>query len=149
MISVPTLDDEYYRSIDCSKLGHSAGFYKSNRGPVHCNRGIRQFAIPLFSHYSNKNMMSSVENVLNRSYPRFVSTTTTTTAITEQSETTERLDFLATETKKNPWIYIHKNKNIHWSLLECGIYIFNDLDLVTRKSGDTRKCIVVEENPQP
>jgi len=43
--------------------------------------GILQFAIPLFSHYSNKNMMSRVENILNRSYPRFASTTTTTTAV--------------------------------------------------------------------
>src|SRR6218665_4038543 len=40
------------------------------------NRGILQFAITLFSHYSNKNMMSSIENFLNRSYARFVSTTT-------------------------------------------------------------------------
>src|SRR6218665_2656954 len=47
--------------------------------------GGLQFAIPLFSHYSNQNMMSSFENFLNRSYPRFVSTTTTTTAYTPNS----------------------------------------------------------------
>ena len=45
------------------------------------NREISQFAIPLFSHYSKKNMMANAENILNRSYPRFASTTTTTTAI--------------------------------------------------------------------
>jgi len=37
------------------------------------NRGGLQFAIPLFSHYSNKNMMSnSVENVFNRSCERIL-----------------------------------------------------------------------------
>src|SRR6218665_2539554 len=75
MISVPTWDNEYYSSSDCSKLGHYTGSYKSNQGPVptgkffsfqfHCFRIIR------------KNMMSSVENFLNRSYPRFASITAT------------------------------------------------------------------------
>jgi len=72
---------EHTSSSDCSKLRHCTGFYKSNRGPVptgefsslqfHCFRIIR-----------TKSMTSSVENFLNRSYPRFASTTTTTSAHT-------------------------------------------------------------------
>src|SRR6218665_4013797 len=84
-----TLDDAHWPRIldvsssssDCSKLGHyTQVLRKATGGPVpteefsslqfHCFR-----IIP-----TKKNMMSSVENFLNRSYPRFASTTTTTTA---------------------------------------------------------------------
>ena len=77
----PQLDviQKCIRSSDCSKLGHYTGSCKTNRGPAptgefsslqfHCFRIIR-----------TEIMMSSVENFLNRSYSRFLSTTTTTTA---------------------------------------------------------------------
>ena len=68
-------------SSKCSKLGHYTCFCKSNWGPVptgevsslqfHCVRIIRKKII----------MLPSVENFLIRSYPRFASTTTTTTAV--------------------------------------------------------------------
>src|SRR6218665_1924135 len=60
-------------------------FLEKQSGPCP-NRGILQFEIPLFSHYSNKNMLPSVENFLIRSYPRFASTTTTTTANVHSTE---------------------------------------------------------------
>src|SRR6218665_3674989 len=50
-------------------------FVKATRGLS--QRGGLQFAIPLFSHYSNKPLIPSVANFLNRSYARFAPTTTT------------------------------------------------------------------------
>src|SRR6218665_1791009 len=57
----------------CSKLGHYNGFCKSNRGPVPTGE-VSRFQFHCF-RIIRKNM-SSVENFLNRSYPRFASTTT-------------------------------------------------------------------------
>jgi len=73
-------------SSKCSKLGHYTGFCKSNRGPVPAGE-VSSLPFPLFSHYSNKNMMYSVGIYLNRSYARIASyTTTTSTAPTFTSK---------------------------------------------------------------
>ena len=75
-----------HSSSDC-KLEHCTGVYKSNRGPVPTGE-FPSLQFHCFRIYSNKNMMSSVESILNRSYPRFASTTTTTTATTTTTTTT-------------------------------------------------------------
>src|SRR6218665_2449695 len=77
------------------------------------NRGGPQFAIPLFSHYWNKDMMSSVENFLNRSYVRFESTSTATTACihTVTTHACHNAHYLATNQREHDLYIIQIQTN--------------------------------------
>src|SRR6218665_4133790 len=84
VISCTTLSPVNSPNTSSSKMlqtGTLHRFLQKQPGACLNLRGL-QFAIPLFLHYSNKNMMSSVENFLNLSYVRFAYTTTTATAHT-------------------------------------------------------------------
>src|SRR6218665_2608374 len=98
-------------SSKCCKLGQYTDFCKTTGACP--NRGGPQFAIPLFSHYSNKDMMSSVEDFLNRSYVRFESTSTATTACihTVTTHACHNAHYLATNQREHDLYIIQIQTN--------------------------------------